>query len=104
MSVSRSYFVDTLAAEDAVVVESTTVAACAVFAPDVPVVCRTRSGLPRRGRPALAELVLRDGPPVLCVLVGTPEGRWHEEFTFRRGCGGEVARMLSAANGVCDEA
>ena len=104
MSVSRSYFVDTLAAEDVVVVESTTVAARAMFAPDVPVARRTRSGLPRRGRPALAELVLRDGPPVLCVLVGTPEGRWHEEFTFRRGSGGEVARMLSAANGVCDQA
>ena len=51
-----------------------------------------------------AELVLRDRPPVLCVLVGTPEGRWHEEFTFRRSSGGEVARMLSAANGVCDQA
>ena len=103
MSVSRTYSVDTLAAEDVVAVESTTVAARAMFAPDVPVACRTRSGLPQRGRPALAELVLHDGPPVLCVLVGTPEGRWHEEFTFMRGVGGEVARMLCVANGARDQ-
>ena len=73
-----------------------------MFVPDVPVACRPRGGFAGCGRPARAELVRCDGPPVLCVLVGTPQGRWHDQFTLMRRGGGEAARMLCAANGVRD--
>ena len=31
------------------------------------------------GRKSLAQLVLEDGPPCICVLVGDPKGRWRSQ-------------------------
>jgi hypothetical protein len=56
----------------------------------------------RVGRPSQRALVLRDGPPVLCVLVGTPQGRWHDEVTPRAPAARQAMRMLCHAHGVTD--
>ena len=56
----------------------------------------------RVGRPSQRALVLRDGPPVLCVLVGTPQGRWHAELTSSAPAARQAMRMLCHAHGVAD--
>jgi hypothetical protein len=38
--------------------------------------------IPRR-KGTRADLILQDGPPTLCVIIGTPQGRWHAEFQSR---------------------
>ena len=52
------------------------------------------------GRPARHALVHCDGPPVLAILLGTPQGRWHAEFTSTARGARAAARLLCAANGV----
>ena len=52
------------------------------------------------GRPARHALVHCDGPPVLASLLGTPQGRWHAEFTSTARGARAAARLLCAASGV----
>ena len=54
----------------------------------------------RVGRSSRDELVHSDGPPVLALLIGTPHGRWHAEFTSTARSAVAAARLLCAANGV----
>jgi len=89
---------DMPAAVDSVVAQS--VAAYGTLGANDPIVCRSRAGVPRRAGTREA-LVLRDGPPVLCVLIGTPQGRWHAEFT-NIGSGREAMRLLCVASGIFD--
>ena len=52
------------------------------------------------GRSAQQALLHCDGPPVLAILLGTPQGRWHAEFTSTARGARAAARLLCAANGV----
>ena len=89
------------AAQQAMAAQSFIPAACATLVADEPIVRRSRAGGTRRGRPSREAMVLRDGPPVLCVLVATREGRLHAEFTSM-GSGREGTRLLCAAKGLRD--
>ena len=101
MASSATTCAETSAAQQATTVQCLILAAHGTLVADEPIVCRSRVRGTRSGRPLREALVLRDGPPVLCVLVATPEGRWHAEFTSR-GVGREATRLLCAANGVQD--
>ena len=101
MSNSDSHCVETSAADESIVAQSFIPAPSATLLADEPKVCRSRAGGAHRGRLSREALVLRDGPPVLCVLLATLEGRWHAEFTSMAR-GGEALRFLCAANGVAD--
>ena len=54
----------------------------------------------RRGRPSRDALVHEDGPVVLSVLIGTPEGRWRAEFTRTSRGALDATLLLCVANGV----
>ena len=56
--------------------------------------------VPRSGRRPLGALVHSDGPPVLCVVIGTPQGRWHAEFTGVSLAARECWRVHLIANGA----
>ena len=92
---------DTSATQQAMAAQSCIPAASATLVAVEPMVCRSRAGGKRLGRPSREALVLRNGPPVLCVLVATPEGRWHAEFTSM-GSGREGTRVLCDASDVRD--
>ena len=53
-------------------------------------------------RPSREHLVCQDGPLVLCVLLGTPHGRWQSEFTSPTRAALAARRLLSDALGVED--
>ena len=48
----------------------------------------------RVGRTSLHQMVFADGGPILCVIIGTPYGRWHAEFTADTSAGVEATRLL----------
>ena len=52
------------------------------------------------GRLARRAVVHCDGPLVLSVLFGTPQGRWHAEFTSTARAARDATRLLCVANGV----
>ena len=54
----------------------------------------------RRGRLSRDALVHEDGPPVLCIFIGTPQGRWHAEFARTSRAPGDATLFLCAANSV----
>ena len=54
------------------------------------------------GRPSREEMLLQDGPIVLCVLLGTPHGRWRSEFTAPTRAALEARSLLCHALGVTD--
>ena len=101
MASSDTTCVKTSAAQQATAAQCSIPAAHGTLVADAPIVRRSRVCGTRRGRPSREALAFRDGPPALCVLVATPEGRWHAEFTSR-GTGREATRLLRAANGVRD--
>ena len=53
----------------------------------------------RRGRPRRGDMTCVPGPPVLCVMVGTPKGRWHAELTMGTAAAREAMRLLRGALG-----
>ena len=53
----------------------------------------------RRGRPRRKDMICVPGPPVLCVMVGTPKGRWHAELTMGTAAAREAMRLLRGALG-----
>ena len=53
----------------------------------------------RVGRTSLHQMVFADGGPILCVIIGTPYGRWHAEFTADTSAGVEATRLLCEALG-----
>ena len=54
----------------------------------------------RSGRRSLGALVHSDVPPVLCVVIGTPQGRWHGELTGASLAARECRRLSLLANGA----
>jgi hypothetical protein len=52
----------------------------------------TRVIPPRAGQ--RADRILQDGPPILCVIIGTPKGRWHAEFQSRTREASHLRRLL----------
>ena len=54
----------------------------------------------RRGRLGPEALVHSDGPALFCVVVGTPEGRWHAELTSAARGARLATRLLCVANDV----
>ena len=67
---------------------------------DVLVVGLAGAVVQRCGRRPLGALVHSDGPPVLCVVIGMPQGRWHAELTGVSPAARECRRLLTIANGV----
>ena len=67
---------------------------------DVLVVGLPAAVVPRSGRRPLDALVHSDGPPVLCVVIGMPTGRWHAELSGVSPAARECRRLLTIANGV----
>ena len=54
--------------------------------------------LPQRvGRTSLEEMIFADGCLVLCVIIGTPHGRWRAEVTANTAAGLEATRLLCEA-------
>ena len=56
--------------------------------------------VPRSGRRPLCALAHSDGPPVFCVVIGMPTGRWHAELSGVSHVARECRRLLTIANGV----
>ena len=46
------------------------------------------------GYPRIDDLVVRDGPPLLCVIAGTRHGRWHVEVTKNTAAAMEATCLL----------
>ena len=67
---------------------------------DVLVVAFARAVVQRSGRRSLGALVHSDGPSVLCVVIGTPQGRWHAEFMGVSPAARACRRLLMIANGA----
>ena len=57
--------------------------------------------IPRR-KGTRADLILQDGPPTLCVIIGTPQGRWHAEFQSLTPEAAHCRRLLCQALNVQD--
>ena len=51
----------------------------------------------RRGRPRRGDMMCVPGPPVLCVMAGTPNGRWH--LSMGTAAAREAMRLLRGALG-----
>ena len=56
--------------------------------------------VPRSGHSPLDALARSDGPPVLCVVIGMPTGRWHADLSGVSPVARECRRLLTIANGV----
>ena len=78
----------------------TQVSACVMQLAEVLVPGLAGAVVPRCGRRPLCALVHSDGPPVLCVVIGMPQGRWHAELTGVSPAARECRRLLTIANGV----
>ena len=69
---------------------------------DAPITRRTHTRATRGGRRSRQTLLLQDGPLVLGIVLGMPDGRWHAEFTVSTSAGREASRLLRHAIGVGD--
>ena len=56
----------------------------------------------RRRAGSRAGRILQDGPPTLCVIIGTPKGCWHAEFQSRTREASHSRRLLCQALNVQD--
>ena len=74
--------------------QATQVSALVMQLADVLVVGLAGAVVQRSGRRPLGALVHSDGPPVLRVVIGTPQGRWHAEFTGVSLAARECRRLL----------
>ena len=62
-----------------------------------------RTRVPRAwAKPSRQELLPQDGQPVLCIMLGTADGRWRAEFASGTRAAMEARRLLCHAVGVID--